>query len=180
MPPLSHEVKKRQDWLQILGHWPPRNLLLFVFHNDCPLGETLTIFPSQFLACETKKYQHEKVCVLLSWNELTTSGQTGTEPRIPSMWAFLSHDSFPIKAWVNMRSSPIYNCWDLCLSWSHFIEAATAFHSCYSAHILITLLTKKTYFEIKQIHRGCSLPKQWFLSDWTTALYTVDFGGLQT
>lgn len=45
MPPLSHEVKKRQDWLQILGHWPPRNLLLFVFHNDCPLGRRWPSFP---------------------------------------------------------------------------------------------------------------------------------------
>lgn len=47
----------------------------------------------------------------------------GTEPRIPSTWAFLSHDSFPVRDWVNMRSSPIYNCWDLCLSLSHFYRS---------------------------------------------------------
>lgn len=53
----------------------------------------------------------------MNWPRLVTQGQS---PEYHLHGLFFPMTSFPIRAWINIRSSPIYKGRNLCLSWSHF------------------------------------------------------------
>lgn len=79
----------------------------------------------------------------MNWPCLVTQGQS---PEYHLRGLLFPMTSFPIRAWINIRSSPIYKGRNLCLSWLHFHRSRNKLSFLLFSPYLIILWQNQTHY----------------------------------